>query len=214
MIAAINWVDISSLATAGATLVLAVATFSSVRSGNRTARAAERALAAGLLPLIIPSRLDDPPQKVGFVDNRWLSVPGGRAVIELTPQVIYLAVAIRNAGNGLAVLHSWLLIPDEQEALRAEHGPLEQFTRLTRDLYIAPGEIGFWQGAFRHPSAEEFKVAREALDARHRVGLEILYGDHEGGQRTVTRFGLTPTDDGTWIAAVVRHWQIDGPSPR
>ena len=40
-----DWVTIASLATAGGTLVLAVATFSSVRSGNRTARAAERSLA-------------------------------------------------------------------------------------------------------------------------------------------------------------------------
>ena len=35
-----DWVTISSLATAGGTLVLAVATFSSVRSANRSARVA------------------------------------------------------------------------------------------------------------------------------------------------------------------------------
>ena len=53
-----DWVTISSLATAGdrwrplatagGTLVLAVATFSSVRSANRSARVAERSLLAGL----------------------------------------------------------------------------------------------------------------------------------------------------------------------
>ena len=37
-----DWVTISSLATAGGTLVLAVATFSSVRSANRSARVAEQ----------------------------------------------------------------------------------------------------------------------------------------------------------------------------
>jgi hypothetical protein len=41
-----DWVTISSLATAGGTLVLAVATFSSVRSANRSARVAERSLLA------------------------------------------------------------------------------------------------------------------------------------------------------------------------
>ena len=40
-----DWVTISSLATAGGTLVLAVATFSSVRSANRSARVAERVTA-------------------------------------------------------------------------------------------------------------------------------------------------------------------------
>src|ERR1039457_6034019 len=42
-----DWVTISSLATAGGTLVLAVATFSSVRSANRSARVAERSLLVG-----------------------------------------------------------------------------------------------------------------------------------------------------------------------
>ena len=51
-----DWVTISSLATAGGTLVLAVATFSSVRSANRAARTAERSLMVGLRPVLIPSR--------------------------------------------------------------------------------------------------------------------------------------------------------------
>ena len=41
-----DWVTISSLATAGGTLILAVATFSATRSANRSARVAERALLA------------------------------------------------------------------------------------------------------------------------------------------------------------------------
>jgi hypothetical protein len=53
-----NWVTISALATAAGTLVLAVATFASVRSANRAARVAERALFAGLRPLLVPSRVD------------------------------------------------------------------------------------------------------------------------------------------------------------
>ena len=46
-----DWATISSLATAGGTLVLAVATFASVRSANRAARAAEESLLDGLRPL-------------------------------------------------------------------------------------------------------------------------------------------------------------------
>ena len=36
--------------------------------------------------------------------------------------------------------------------------------------------------------------------------MDILYGDHEGGQRTMTRFALLPRDDGVWLAAAGRHW--------
>ncbi|HJX49444.1 MAG TPA: hypothetical protein VJ375_16505, partial [Gaiellaceae bacterium] len=46
-----DWVTISARATAGGTLVLAGATFASVRSANRAARAAERSMLAGMRPL-------------------------------------------------------------------------------------------------------------------------------------------------------------------
>ncbi|HXY84557.1 MAG TPA: hypothetical protein VEH52_03665 [Gaiellaceae bacterium] len=49
-----DWVTISSLATAGGTLVLAGATFASVRSANRASRVAEQSLLAGLRPLLEP----------------------------------------------------------------------------------------------------------------------------------------------------------------
>jgi hypothetical protein len=62
----IDWTTVSALATGGGTLVLAVATFASVRSANRAARTAERSLMAGLRPLLVPSRLDDSQQKVYF----------------------------------------------------------------------------------------------------------------------------------------------------
>jgi hypothetical protein len=75
-----DWTTISSLATAAGTLVLGVATFASVRSANRAARAAEASLLAGLRPLLVPSRLQDPPQKVSYVDQHWLRIEGGRAV--------------------------------------------------------------------------------------------------------------------------------------
>ena len=48
--------------------MLAVATFSSVKSANRSARVAERSLLAGVRPVLIPSREDDPVQHVRFGD--------------------------------------------------------------------------------------------------------------------------------------------------
>lgn len=59
-----SWQTASSLATGAGTLVLAIATFASVRSANRAARVAEIALQVRLRPLLVPSRLQDPEQKV------------------------------------------------------------------------------------------------------------------------------------------------------
>jgi hypothetical protein len=58
-----DWASVASLATALGTLVLAVATFASVRSANRTALAAEQSVQADLRPLLVASRLHDDAQK-------------------------------------------------------------------------------------------------------------------------------------------------------
>ena len=100
MTLALDWVAVSSIVTAAATLVLAIATFASVRSANRAARAAERSLLAGLRPLLAPSRLDDQPQKVGFMDDKWFLVPGGGGVAEATDEAVYLAIAVRTSAVG------------------------------------------------------------------------------------------------------------------
>jgi hypothetical protein len=208
----VDWVTISALATAGGTLVLAGATFASVRSANRAARVAERSLLAGLRPLLMPSRIDDPPQKVGFVDEKWLVVPGGAGAAEATDNAVYLAIALRNAGAGIAVLHGWHLYPERH--LGDGPAPLDSFTRLTRDLYIPAGDLGFWQGVMRDPAAQGFDAARAAVESRSPLTVDILYGDHEGGQRSISRFALMPREDGGWIASVGRHWNVDRSDPR
>jgi hypothetical protein len=207
-----DWATIASLATAGTTLVLAFATFASVRSGNRTARAAERSLQVNLRPLLGPSRLQDPSQKVGFLDDHWVRVPGGGGVADVTDSAIYLVMSLRNSGNGIAVLHGWTFTPDWQPG--NQHSDVEAFHRLTRDIYVAAGDLGFWQGAFRDPASAEFAAARDAIQARRRLVIELLYGDHEGGQRTISLFSLIPRDDGGWLVSVARHWNIDRADPR
>ena len=212
-LATVDWVTISALATATGTLVLALATFAAVRSANRSARVAERALLAGLRPMLMPSRLQDDTQKVGYADSHWLSLPGGQAVAEASDDVVWLAISIRNVGTGVAVMHGWRFQPE----LVLSHGESPDpadFTRLTRDLYVAAGDIGFWQGTFRDPSAPEFTAAKEIAGNHIPFTVEILYGDVEGGQRMVTRFALTPRTGAGWIGAVSRHWYIDMPDPR
>jgi hypothetical protein len=208
----VDWVTISALATAAGTLVLAAATFASVRSANRAARVAERSLLAGLRPLIVPSRLDDPQQKVGFVDSKWLLLPGGRGEADTSDEAIWLAMSIRNVGTGIAVLHGWQVYTERVTGTeRPDH---EHFHRLTRDIYVSPGDIGFWQGTFRDPSDPAFAEARRAIEARSYLTIDVLYGDYEGGQRVVSRFGWTAREDDGWIASVARHWNIDLPDPR
>ena len=207
-----DWVTISALATAAGTLVLAAATFASVRSANRAARVAERSLLAGLRPVLMPSRLDDPPQKVGFADDKYLLTKGGHGAAEATDDVVYLAMSIRNAGAGIAVLHGWYLHP-ERRTRDERPPPLETFNRLTRDIYVPAADLGFWQGVFRDPAAPGFADAAEAVREHRAMTVDVLYGDHEGGQRTVTRFGFMPRDDG-WLLAGARHWNVDRDDPR
>jgi hypothetical protein len=208
-----DWVTISALATAGGTLVLAAATFSAVRSANRAARVAERALLAGIRPVLVSSRLQDPAEKVGFVDDHWVKVEGGRGVAEVVDGRIYLAMALRNVGTGLAVLDRWDFYPD-RKLTDVPHREPEQFRRLTRDLYVPAGDLGFWQGAFRDTEDPMFAAAAAAISQRQSVTVDLLYGDHEGGQHTISRFALIPHTDGGWITSVARHWNIERDDPR
>ncbi|BDI29759.1 hypothetical protein CCAX7_18100 [Capsulimonas corticalis] len=208
----IDWVTISSLATAAGTLALAVATFMSVQSANRTARASEKVLLAGLLPVLAPSRIQDPAEKIRFVDDRWVEVPGGRALCEATEDVIYLAISLQNVGQGLAVLDRW----DISQGHSAGDGyrDLSLFRRLKRDIYVPAGSLGFWQGALRDTNDPAFAEARSAILERHPLTIDLLYGDHEGGQRTISRFFLSPHGEKEWMTSVSRHWRLDRPNPR
>jgi hypothetical protein len=208
-----DWVTISSLATAGGTLVLAVATFSSVRSSNRSARVAERSLLAGQRPLLIPSRDEDPVERVRFGDDQLLTVPGHGGALECDGGNVYMAIALRNGGSGLAVIHGWTAeVRERTDDARPE---LDSFRRQQRDLYIPAGYTGFWQGAVRDHDDPAYPSLKAAAQRGDRVMVDLLYGDHEGGQRTITRFSISP-----WPgiegerADVLRYWSVDRDDPR
>jgi hypothetical protein len=211
---ATDWATISSLITGAGTLVLAVATFAAVRSANRSARIAEVALQEQRRPILAQSRLGDPVQKLMFVERRWVSAAGGRAAVEHVDGNVYLAISLRNVGNGIAVCQSWSARPSfATSASMPTHAPEEQFRAQTRDLYIPPGDIGMWQGALRHPDDPVRASIAAAIDAREAITVELLYSDQVGRQRTITRFGLIPAAD-TWFASMTRHWYLDRDGPR
>jgi hypothetical protein len=213
-----DWATITSLATAGGTLVLAVATFSSVRSANRSARVAEQVLQAQTRPVLAPSRMQDDPVKVSWGDDHWSRVPGGHSLPEIVDGNVYLAISIRNLGAGIAVIHGW---HPRTEVMRLgdgahPHAPIEDFRPQMRDMYVATGDVTFWQGAIRDSEDPERDGLIEAISSRRRFALDILYSDHNGGQRAVSRFVLTPVGDegDRWLAGIIRHWNIDHADPR
>lgn len=214
-----SWETTASLATAGGTLVLAIATFASVRSANRAARSADRAariaersLMASMRPLLVNSRPHDDQQKISFAEGNWHQVPGGRAMLLTTAEIVYMAVSVRNVGTGLAVLHGWVVRDGAQHD--RSHPELDDFTSQIRDIYVAPGDIGFWQGALRDPADERFDAITKEIDAGGQVTLYLLYGDYEGGQRVITQFALRRAGEDVWLAAAVRHFNVDRPDPR
>jgi hypothetical protein len=207
-----DWATIASLSTAGGTLVLAIATFSSVRASQRTARIAEQALLIGLRPVLAPANEDDTTMTVAFVDQHVVSVAGGAGSVELEEGRLYFVIPLRNVGQGLAVLHSWRVTP--RDARAGVQPPSESFRRLSRDLYIPAGGTGFWQGAIRDADDEMRVGIDEAFGEGEPLLVDLLYGDYEGGQRTISRFSVTRTGEEGWLVGVVRHWRLDGISPR
>jgi hypothetical protein len=211
-----DWATLASFATAFGTLVLALATFASIRSANRSARIAEAAFEANLRPVLVTSRLDDPVQKIRWMDNHWAVLQGAQGIVHLVDGNIYLSISLRNAGSGLAVAQGWAILPHVADASTPHLEP-EQFRRQTRDLYIAPNDIGFWQAALRDPADPDYADLRKDIEKAEPFTVELLYGDHEGGQRTITRFGMIPyqTDETVlWYPSVALHWNLDRPDPR
>lgn len=211
----VDWGTLANVGTAAGTALLAVATFSSTRSANAAARNAERGLLHGLRPILAPTRWEDPVQKVRFIDGQWIAVRGGRGVLEASDDAVYLVASLRNVGRGLAVLHGW----DLQFEFAAEHRAPEDFHRLTRDIYIAPGDSGFCQVALRDPGTTQFAALTERAKDKEPFIVDVLYGDAEGGQRVITRIGLSASpaqesEETEWAVSASRHWNLDRPDPR
>lgn len=209
-----NWGIAASLATAIGTLVLAVATFLSIRTAIRSNRTADRALRQGLRPILLPSLYTDPIQKIRYVDDHWLQVPGGRGVLDVTPTAAYLGLSVRNIGPGPAVIDGW----DVLTTARDHRRPIRDYHLMTRDLYVPAGAHGYVQIAGRDPAAPAYAcLARAAQDPKP-FAVDVLYGDIDESQHYVIRIALTVVpgagDDGrVWALNEVRHWTLSEAVP-
>ena len=207
---------IAELGTAGGTLILAIATFGSVRSANRAARVAERSLQIGLRPLLVESRREDPPEPAMFGSGKVLMPGNGLATVERDGDDIVMAIPLRNVGAGMAILHGWHIVGGWRRERLETHPELAEFRQQLRDLYVPPSDTGFWQAGIRGAD-DPYRPPVEAALASDEEGFAVflLYGDHEGGQRTISRFGLRPhEEEGRWFCSVTRHWNLEGPDPR
>jgi hypothetical protein len=164
-------------------------------------------------PLLVPSGSADEVQKVRFVDGRYVKLPGARAVADIDGGNPYLAISLRNAGTGIGVIHGWRFCPNPT----ATDPPLDPdgFRSQSRDLYISPGIVGFWQGALRDSADPEHDALRDAVGSGVLFAVDLLYRDRDAGQWTISRFVLERPDQGhDWLTSVVRHWSVDGPNTR
>jgi hypothetical protein len=93
---------------------------------------------------------------------------------------------------------------------------LEEFRPQTRDLFVPPGDISFWQAAIRDSSDPDWQMVRQGISSRRGIVIDLLYSDYEGGQRTISRFLVAPRgeEQTDWLCSVVRHWNLDHPDPR
>jgi hypothetical protein len=70
----------------------------------------------------------------------------------------------------------------------AAFASVDSFRPQTRDLFIASGDVGFWQAAIRDPADRDYAGVREAGEARRPFLIQLLHADHEGGQLSISLF--------------------------
>jgi hypothetical protein len=88
------------------------------------------------------------------------------------------------------------------------------FTTSPATSTCLPATFGFWQGVYRDPETPEFAQVADAVTAGERLVIDVLYGDHRGGQRAISRFRCRrPVTADGWSPAA-RHWNIDRDDPR
>jgi hypothetical protein len=210
-IAGLEITTIAELGTAAGTLVLAIATFAATRSANRSARIAERSMLIGLRPTLVVSRPEDRTERVDFAGggggSRAFDLPGGTAIVVQEGGISFFAISLRNVGTGAAMIHGWHM---QRGFLGADvpHRDPDQFRPQRRDLYISPGDTGFWQGAVREASDPLNEEVRAAMTEGDWLIAELLYSDQEIGRRFISRFSLRLEDD-HWYPVAGRHWTLD-----
>jgi hypothetical protein len=73
---------------------------------------------------------------------------------------------------------------------------------------------GIWQGVVRDSEGPLRQQVLESI-AADRLKLELLYGDHEGGQPTISWYFIDRHEGGEgWSASASRHWILEPDAAR
>ena len=98
-------------------------------------------------------------------------------------------------------------------ALQEQRRPLLVSARLDDPQQ----KIMFSDRHWVHTSGSQAVVEEQeqTLRAQREVfTIDLLYSDQVGGQRSISRFTISPVGDDAWLANVGLHWNLDAPSPR
>lgn len=169
----------------------------------------------------VPVEVLDESGEIGIVGpaGRGQAEPGERGGGVLVPVDIDVTIPLCNVGVGLAVLRGYHLqgepashvAQDLRGPARHLRGdlppPARAFSAQQRDLLIITRRAGFWQAALRDPRTRLYEEVTRAIETRGRVTVDVLYGDHEGGQPSITRFVLLPEAD-SWRCDATRYWSL------
>ena len=183
---------IASYATAAGTLVLAVATFSAVRSSNRFSPHRRRVTPHQHAPTAHPVAVSTTPSKgccgihhhAAHINGRTPSSrkTAGSSIWRSDCETLVQVLPCSTGGTRCPIRRS-KTCPTPQA---------EDFRRLTIDLYIPAGGSGYWEAAVREPDDPLRPGFMRALTERHPFMIDILYGDQQGRQRTISRYLSCP----------------------
>jgi hypothetical protein len=169
--------------------------------------------------VLAPAGTDDPAENVQFADGRIFPVGNGQALVAQDAGAVYLAIPPRNVGAGLAVLRGYHIQGEPASHVAQDpRGPARHlrgdppphsraFSPQQRDLLISTRRAGFWQAALRDPKTRRHGEVTQTIGTRGRVTVDVLYGDHEGNQPSITRFVLLPEAD-SWRCDATRYWSL------
>jgi hypothetical protein len=123
------------------------------------------------------------------------------------------ALSLWNPAAGIAVLEGWRTKRSDDPG-HGERPPLDTFRRLPRDIYLPAGDIYFWQVR----SVIAMTSTARCWSKRSRPGSESSWtfsmAISTAAKRVISRFGLAPRADATYLVSRLRQWNLERPDPR
>ena len=173
--------------------------------------------------MLVTSRLEDPEQKIRWIDDHWALLEGSQGVASSwsTASVVSRHLgAQRGPGPGRDLRVGGAAgVPAQSPDCPSRGGRGLPARRRGTSTSLA-GDIGFWQAppSARPDRSGSTRIIRTCIEEVEPFTIEVLYGDTRG--RSADDHPLRDDPQGTpgtrrkWFPAVARHWNLDRPDPR